>query len=207
MRILAVSDIHDDETALKAIAGITGNFDYVFIAGDIATTVHFAEMTLSMIPNAFIIPGNNEPEKVIGILEKAENYVHGKRIGIGDGLNVVGFGYSSITPFGTPGELTENEIKKGLEPLEADGNTLLLLHCPPKGYFDKAGGRNAGSNSILEFIKNKKPMAALFGHIHELQGTSMIENTKLIKIPAAQFMKGVSIEIKNKGIEVEFLEL
>ncbi len=207
MRILAVSDIHDDETALESIESLSKDYDHVFIAGDSATTNYFAEKLVSLLPEAFIIPGNNESRGVIEVLEKAENYVHGKRMEIEDGLNIVGFGFSNFTPFGTPGELSEEEIEERTGRLRVDENTLLLLHCPPKGFFDEARGENTGSTSILRFIESRKPFAAFFGHIHEHRGTAGLGQTTLVKIPAANSMGAAAVEISNKRITVGFVSL
>src|SRR3990167_10623521 len=112
MRILAISDIHDEELILQKLKAYYENetFDYVFIAGDTTNkSLSFVEDTLSIFKNAFIIPGNNEPKEIIDKLYENKRFIHERRVDIGNGYNVIGFGYSNITPFGTAGELSEEE--------------------------------------------------------------------------------------------------
>ena len=135
MRFLAVSDIHQEEAALESIAALSPSYDHVFVCGDISRSVSFAE-DLVKIPNAFIVPGNWDNEQVGQALSKSPRFVHERRVEIGDGLNVVGFGYSPPSPFFTYGELSEEEIYSRMEKLKIDRNTLLLTHAPPKGHLD-----------------------------------------------------------------------
>lgn len=208
MRILAFSDLHDDEYALRALQKIAPGFDHVFICGDSASTNVFAEATLNAFPKAFIIPGNGEDERLNDLILSSPGCVQEKRVEMGDGLNVVGFGYSNRTPFGTYGELSEDEIYSRMSKLPIDGNTLLMLHCPPKGHFDDVGkGFHAGSESVLQIIEEKKPLAAFFGHIHEHSGTGHIGPTSLVKIPAAGAMKACDITITNKNTNALIISL
>jgi Icc-related predicted phosphoesterase len=134
--------------------------------------------------------------------------VHNRRVELGGGLNVAGFGYSIPTPFGTYGERSEAEFLASLSKLPIDRNTLLLLHCPPKGHFDAVrGGHHAGSESILETIRQKQPLAAFFGHIHEHSGTEAFGQTTLVKLPAASDMCACSLEIAGRKISAEFISL
>jgi Icc-related predicted phosphoesterase len=208
MRILAFSDLHGEEAALESLRRIAPGYDHVFICGDIAQTNAFAESVLEAFPQAFIIPGNWDSKGVNELLSQKPQWIHGRRIEIGDGLNVVGFGYSPPTPFGTYGELSEEEIYSRMSGLRIDGNTLLMLHCPPKGHFDDVHlVRRIGSSSILRVIEDKKPFAALFGHVHEHSGTSKLGTTELIKLPPASRMHACSVSIKDKRITAEFITL
>jgi len=207
MKILAFSDLHHEEAAMESLAKLAKNHDYVFICGDISRTEVFIDDVLASFPSAFIIPGNWDSKHVNELLSNAPQYIHEKRAEIRDGLNVVGFGFSTPTPFGTFGELSEEEIYLRMSKLNIDQKTLLLLHCPPKGAFDEAFLRHIGSNSIKKIIEEKKPLAAFFGHAHEHFGTAMLGQTYLIKIPPANSMSACSIEIKNSDFEVEFVKL
>jgi Icc-related predicted phosphoesterase len=209
MKILIVSDIHQDEQSVEKIKGKmdSGDFDYLFVCGDIAKSVSFTEEFIEKFKDAFIIPGNWETEEVNDALKKAKNYINEKKCGLSDGLNVVGFGYSNITPFNTFGELHEEDILDRMSKLNIDNNTILLLHCPPKGFFDEINNEFVGSESILKIIEEKKPALAVFGHVHEHYGVTMLEQTKLIKVPAAVDMKCAELTIKNKEVTVEFVML
>lgn len=208
MRILAFSDLHEEEAALESLARIAPEHDHVFICGDFARTRSFAEEVLEAFPNSFIIPGNWDSETVNGLVSESPQWLHGRRAELEEGLNVVGFGYSPPTPFFTYGELSEEEIYAQMSKLPIDRNTLLLLHCPPKGHFDKVHMvRNIGSESVLRAIEEKKPLAALFGHVHEHSGTSKLGTTELVKLPPANSMRACSLTIKDKRISAEFIPL
>lgn len=208
MRVLAFSDIHEEDAALEKLRLLSPNFDYAFICGDISQSNIFTEAVLEAFPNGFVIPGNWDTEQVNDLLFSSSHSIHEKRVELVDGLNAVGFGYSNPTPFGTYGELSEEELYKRMSKLKIDRNTLLMLHCPPKGYFDDVrGGLHVGSDSILRIITEKKPLAAFFGHVHEHVGVKMLGVTTLIKLPPANEMKACSLEITNKKINVEFITL
>ena len=208
MRILAFSDIHGEEAALEGLRRIAKDYDHVFICGDISHSNDFAEDVLKAFPKALIVPGNWDNERVNKLLSSKPQWVHEKRVELEDGLNAVGFGYSPPTPFGTYGELSEQEIYSRMSKLQIDSNTLLVLHCPPKGHFDQVHlVRHIGSESILKIIEQKKPLAAFFGHAHELIGTELLGPTTLVKLPPANSMRAASLEIRDKRISAEFISI
>jgi len=208
MKILAFSDLHGEAAALESLKAMAPGYDHVFICGDFAKTSSFAEEVLEAFPDSFIIPGNWDSKIVNELVSQKPQWIHGKRVELEDGLNAVGFGYSPPTPFFTYGELEENEIYSQMSKLDIDGDTLLLLHCPPKGYFDNVHMiRNIGSESILRIIQEKKPLAAFFGHVHEHEGTSELGSTQLVKLSPANSMRACSISIKDKRITAEFISL
>lgn len=209
MRILVFSDLHGDEAALEKVKELASKekFDYVFSCGDNSRAVSFLEDMINTFSNFYLIPGNWEGKEANDFLMNNGHCIHGKRKDLEDGLNLVGFGYSNITPFKTYGELEEDEIYEKLSKLDIDNNTILLLHCPPKGHFDAVGNMNPGSSSILKIIEEKKPFVAFFGHIHEHEGTKKLGETVLVKVPAANAMKACIIDIKDKKPSVSFITL
>lgn len=208
MKILAFSDLHEEQAALESLARLAPSYDYVFICGDISRSVSFAEDVLKFFPNSFVIPGNWDNERVDETLSASKQWLHGKRVELGDGLNVVGFGYSAPTPFFTYGERSEEEIYVQMSKLPIDRKTLLLLHSPPKGILDEVHlGRHIGSASILKIIDEKKPLAAFFGHAHEALGIKEHDGTTLVKLPPANHMKACSVSITSKKLDVEYIPL
>ncbi|MDD5171523.1 MAG: metallophosphoesterase family protein [Candidatus ainarchaeum sp.] len=207
MKLLVFSDLHEEEAALESLRRIAPDFDHVLICGDISRSVSFAEDVLKAFPKAFIIPGNWDSEPVNKLLASSRQWVHGKRVKLGT-HNIVGFGYSAPTPFGTFGEMSEEKIHDGMAKLKMDGRSLLMLHSPPKGHFDEGMlGRHIGSESILKTIKDKKPLAAFFGHAHEHEGTEEFGPTTLVKLPAANNMRACSVSLTDKKLDVEFIPL
>jgi Icc-related predicted phosphoesterase len=64
---------------------------------------------------------------------------------------------------------------------------ILILHYPPKGYFDIIkmkgnirNGTSAGIGFFLDAIKKSKPSLVLCGHMHEYQGMKKIGKSVLI---------------------------
>jgi len=207
MKFLVFSDLHQEEAALEKLRGAADGFDYVLSCGDNSRSVSFLEEVIGSFPRFYFIPGNWEGEKENEFIAGNKNSVNERRVELEDGLNLVGFGYSNITPFGTYGELSEEEIYERMNKLEIDNNTVLLLHCPPKGHFDSARGKHAGSSSVLRIIEEKKPLVVFFGHIHEEEGMGRIEGTNIIKVPAANRFRACAVEIENKRITSKFIDL
>jgi len=208
MKILAFSDLHEEEAAFEALKELAPEYDHVFVCGDISRNVSFAEDVAKAFPNSFIVPGNWDSERVNDLLAASPQWLHGKRVELKNGLNAAGFGYSCPTPFHTFGEREEDGIYEELSKLSIDRNTLLLLHCPPKGHFDQGMlGRRIGSESILKIINERQPLAAFFGHAHEVMGTAKLGNTTLVKLPPANSMRACSLGIRDKKITVEFITL
>ncbi len=208
MRILAFSDLHDDEAASERLAGLAPSFDRVFMCGDLTQSASFADSLVGSMPNCLVIPGNWDSRAVNDCLREKPQWAHERRVELQGGLNAVGFGFSPPTPFGTFGEMREEEIYERLSRLKIDSNTLLMLHCPPKGHFDLVHlVRRIGSDSILKVIMEKEPLAALFGHVHEHAGTERLGATTLIKLPPANSMRACSITVKDKKITTQFINL
>ncbi|MFH1784838.1 MAG: metallophosphoesterase family protein [Candidatus Micrarchaeota archaeon] len=207
MKVLAFSDLHHEEAALESLVELGKKHNHVFICGDTSRTEIFAKTVLQEFPNGFIIPGNWDSEHVNNLFSSSPQWIHGRRVDLFGNLNVVGFGFSPPTPFGTFGEISEDEFYSKMSKLPIDKNTLLLLHTPPKGHFDEAFLRHIGSSSILKIIEEKEPLVAFFGHAHEHSGIKVLGNTMLVKLPPANNMRACSLTIKNKKISAEFITL
>ncbi len=208
MKLLVFSDLHEEEAALESLQRIAPDFDHVLICGDISRSVSFAEDVLNAFPKSFIIPGNWDSEQVNRVLASSKQWLHGRSMKLGKGLSIAGFGYSAPTPFGTFGELSEQDIYSGMARLKLDSSTLLMLHSPPKGHFDQGMlGRHIGSESILKTIRERKPLAAFFGHAHEHEGTEKLGPTTLVKLPPANAMRACSVLLTDKKLDVEFISL
>lgn len=101
----------------------------------------------------------------------------------------------------------EKSKKKLFELLNLKGNKILILHYPPKGYFDiinskgnVSNGNSAGVGFFREAIEKFKPSLVLFGHMHEYQGMKKLGNSVLINPGCAVKGKGSIIDFdENKG--------
>jgi uncharacterized protein len=96
---------------------------------------------------------------------------HGATLEIG-AVRVAGLGYSSPTPFDTPGEYTEEEMAAQLGKFAAFKPTVMICHAPPLDTrLDRVhDGLHAGSRAVREFIEKVQPAHFFCGHIHEAEG-------------------------------------
>ncbi|MBD3389918.1 metallophosphoesterase [Candidatus Micrarchaeota archaeon] len=201
MKILLLADLHGEEHILDRLRAIGNDYEMVILAGDIGNE-EYREKILSASENIYWIPGNIEPRNSC----TGERCIHKKVLETGEGMNIVGFGFSSPTPFGTPGELEEDEIYSEMESLPIDGKTILVTHCPPRGTLDDVGeGVHAGSNSIKKIMEEKKPRIVACGHIHNIEGKEKVGETTVIQIPQGNTLRGVVLSISSGhvGIKME----
>ncbi len=205
MRILGVADIHNSQLKVKAINRIISEYspDIVIVAGDI-TTFGPSEAVKTILDSIeaktlLAIPGNADPIDSIKYIEESHAInIHLNPIKIA-GFEFVGFGGSPETPFGTPFELSEDEIKKMLSEILITENTILVTHAPPYGILDKtAAGFHAGSKAIREIIDSSPPYIHIFGHIHEALGFERIGKTTFVNVSIGRFRKFFLIEIESK---------
>lgn len=178
MRLLIFSDIHGDVRALERLMATEA--DYYFAAGDLVTFARGFERVgpwfAGKADRTYVIPGNHESEA--DIAEFCASYhlrnLHGQSIELG-GTHIAGLGYSSPTPFHTPGEYSEQEIETRLEPFAALSPLVLICHAPPHGTaLDRIKeGLHGGSKSVRSFIEARQPTHFFCGHIHEAEGVAI----------------------------------
>ena len=89
-----------------------------------------------------------------------------------DGTHVAALGYSSPTPFDTPGEYTEDELASRLSAFAGLKPLVLICHAPPMDTdLDQVrSGLHAGSRAVRDFIEKHQPEQFFCGHIHEAEG-------------------------------------
>jgi Icc-related predicted phosphoesterase len=174
-RLLIFSDIHNDARALEKLMDIEA--DYYFCAGDLVTFGRgLDKMALGLTRHAdkmYVIPGNHESEQDIASFCERYGFVnfHGSSLEI-DGTRVAGLGYSSPTPFNTPGEYSEEELAARLAKFEDLRPLVMICHAPPANTsLDRIrDGLHGGSRSIRQFIEKVQPAYLFCGHIHEAEG-------------------------------------
>lgn len=155
------------------------------------------------------IPGNCDPKPTHEILEKHGINLHSKSIEI-DGVTFVGLGGSNLTPFNTPFEITEREIKEELTALTSNinGNWVLVTHAPPYGTSADltSSDTHVGSKSIREIIEHRQPLVALCGHIHEARSIDRLGRT--IVVNPGPISRGYAAEvIIDEDVHVELLKI
>jgi uncharacterized protein len=177
-RVLIFSDIHNDTVSLKKLMAIEA--DAYFAAGDLVSwgrgLTKMGEAMRARAGRVYAMPGNHESAQDIEEFCAAFGFVnfHGATAEIG-GVRFAGLGYSSPTPFDTPGEYSESEIAARLEPFAAWKPQVLICHAPPlETPLDRIReGLHGGSRAVREFIEQEQPAHFFCGHIHEAEGVAI----------------------------------
>ena len=151
--------------------------DYYFAAGDLVSWARgldkMAEPMKRRAHRMYVLPGNHESEQNIADFCARHGFVnfHGATLDIA-GTHVAGLGYSSPTPFDTPGEYSEDELAARLEKFVEWEPSVLICHAPPLNTeLDRIrDGLHAGSRAAREFIEKHQPAYFFCGHIHEAEG-------------------------------------
>jgi Icc-related predicted phosphoesterase len=175
MKLLIFSDIHSDARALERLMEIEA--DYYFCAGDLVNFGRhldaMGEILKKRADRMYVIPGNHESaEQVTDLCARFGLHdFHRGRMEI-NGFQVVGLGYSNITPFQTPGEYTEEELEERLHAFDGLKPMIAICHVPPHGtMLDRITNlRHAGSKSMRSFLQREQPRYFFCGHIHEAAG-------------------------------------
>ena len=191
-RILFFTDLHNSSEAIKSIKKKISKFhpNLLVCAGDLATFGMNLNETLEKmnfgIP-MLIIPGNHETPLQIEKAGKKFRFlrnIHEKSF-IFENFKFLGFGGSNQTPFNTPYEMHESEIRKKLLGLGRiiDGKKIILVtHVPPYGTkLDRIDSSHVGSRELRKFIEKYQPFMNVCGHIHENETLSAsIKKTRII---------------------------
>ena len=151
--------------------------DYYFAAGDLVSWARgldkMAEPMKRRAEHMYVLPGNHESERNIADFCERHGFVnfHGGTLDI-EGTHVAGLGYSTPTPFNTPGEYSEEEMAARLQKFADWKPSVLICHAPPLDTdLDRIRtGLHAGSRAVREFIEKHQPAHFFCGHIHEAEG-------------------------------------
>ncbi len=160
--------------------------DYYFAAGDLVSWARGLDKMGAIMQaragrGVYVLPGNHESEVDIaefcarfgfvnfhgGMLE-----VSGQAAGEAASVRIAGLGYSTPTPFDTPGEYTEQEMAARLARFDEFKPAVMICHAPPLDTpLDRVHeGLHAGSRAVREFIERVQPAHFFCGHIHEAEG-------------------------------------
>lgn len=174
-KTLFFSDIHSDLKALAALVATPA--DHYFAVGDLVNWARgldaVGEALRPLAGKLSVIPGNHESERDIALFCEKYGFenLHKRSVMVGK-YHLAALGYSNPTPFDTPGEYTEEEIARYLEPFAGFEPLILVCHCPPANTaLDQAApGKHFGSTAIAKFIEKNQPGYFFCGHIHEAAG-------------------------------------
>lgn len=171
MKALVVSDIHSAFRRFRRVISAE-SFDVIVVCGDITD---FAANHISQFLEAvedytcIAVHGNCDPPEAVSLLQSSDiHFIHGKSMEL-DTITFHGIGGSNYTPFFTPSEYSEEEIKEIASNFTFEEYNVLVTHCPPKGVLDFTYTRKrAGSKAIAEIADRFDVI--LCGHIHEARG-------------------------------------
>ncbi|MDB5004399.1 MAG: hypothetical protein JWQ34_2624 [Mucilaginibacter sp.] len=177
----------------------------------------------------FIInAGNDDPFFVDALLDGCPKFIRpeGKVLDLPGNLKLLSTGYSSITPWKCPRDITEEamaeKINEMTSQLKPGDKFIFNFHCPPYNTsldeaneidvktFKPLPGRktHAGSKAVKAAIEVWKPMVGLHGHIHEVRAKQMIGDTLCFN-PGTDYksgkLQGVFLQMDANGIELDRL--
>jgi len=197
MRILAFSDLHCDLDQAARLTEMSESADVVIGAGDFASIHNGLVETIDALSGiekpTVLVAGNNET--IEALREAAADWpaatvLHGDSTEI-EGRTFYGLGGGiPVTPWDWSFDLEETEAEARLADLPE--GAVLVVHSPPKGHCDEAGGGlSLGSPAILRAIEEKQPVLAVCGHIHESWGrTSKVGETDIANLgPAGTYFE------------------
>lgn len=207
MKILAISDIHNDVLLIKKLVKSIKEEkpDYIFILGDLADFGEIKKGIINILtkyinPNKiFLVPGNHETPDVLELLEKQYKIkiFHKDFFEYKDFL-ICGIGGADIPFF----IISESEIKDFLYKLIEkfkDKKIILFSHLPPKG--SKTSLNISGSEILYEFLKKSIISMIIHGHIHETGGLDeIIEKSIVLNTSRSIFSIELNKEVKLKRI-------
>jgi Icc-related predicted phosphoesterase len=174
-RALIFSDLHNDVRTLEKLMQIEA--DYYFAAGDLVNwgrgLDQMGEPMKHRAERVYVLPGNHESEADIAAFCKRFGFTnfHGASFEK-DGVHWGGLGYSSPTPFDTPGEYSEEEMAEQLSKFVGLSPLVMICHSPPLNtQLDRIhDGLHGGSSAVMAFIEKVQPLQFFCGHIHEAEG-------------------------------------
>lgn len=212
MSVLLIADLHGQYERLDSFLALEP--DIILISGDIT---HFGpiEHAISLFqriePPCLVVPGNCDPPELLPVLEDSSAVcLHGSALTLGR-ISIAGVGGSNPTPFNTLFEMQEDELERildqALSVMERNVHNVLVTHAPPYGALDFTGGRNVGSQSIRNHMREFDLICC--AHIHEQKGMVEIEGTKVVNPGPASEGNCAMIHFgeKTKEIRVELLNV
>jgi Icc-related predicted phosphoesterase len=188
---IAIGDLHDDVSQIGKVPGIS-EAQGVLVSGDITNygSRARAERLLGEIErcntNIFAQIGNMDTREVEDYLEERGFNVHARATDLGFKVGLIGVGYSKPTPFGTPSEVSDAQIRAWLdhaiEQARDFEHLILMVHNAPFGTkIDRVEfGQSVGSWAVREFIDKHQPDVCIGGHIHESRGVDRVGKTQII---------------------------
>lgn len=172
----------------------------------------------------YAAPGNDDDFVIDSLFENCKRVINaeGRIISIDGEHEMLNTGYSNPTPWKTPRELPEEDLKQKIEKMTSKiknmPGAVFAIHAPPYGTGldeapvlkdlkpTEAGMARAavGSTAVLELITRHQPLLGLHGHIHESKGAQKLGRTLCVN-PGSEYadgtLQGYLIEIRKDKIK------
>jgi len=218
MKIVSISDVHMATRNLARMTEVWRDTDLAIIAGDLTNfggiddSRKVLDEVRACCKQVLAVPGNLDQPETFPYFEREGIALHGKGMMIG-GVGLFGCGGSSLTPFKTPSEFTEEEIyaalAHGYAAVREVRPLIMVCHTPPLGTkCDRLlNGKAVGSAAARRFIEEHQPDVCISGHIHESAAVDKIGTTTVLN--AGPFKGGgyIVVEIDHAHVDarLEFL--
>jgi len=178
----------------------------------------------------YVTGGNDDPQYVEQFLKEQQFIIDPEDtvVTISDQFEMLSIGYSNPTPWKTPRECSEEELKERIELLAskaADPSRCIFnIHVPPYDttidsaplvdasttpprYVLRDGMPQfigAGSKAVRSAIEKYQPFLGLHGHIHESRGIFKLGKSLCIN-PGSEYaegvLRGVIVTLHEKGVK------
>jgi Icc-related predicted phosphoesterase len=220
MRLLCITDLHGDASALDRIVAEADDVDVVLLGGDIThfgtpnAAEDFVRHVQRRAPKVFAVAGNCDSQRIDERLAEIGVSLFGRGV-VYQGVGF--YGVSAMPPWlGNMYELTEAEIaaalsagKQQLPPTA--GPEVVLSHPPPHGSLVDLTrrGEHVGSLSVRAFVDQVQPALVVCGHIHEGRGIDTLGATTVVNCgPAYQGYYAVAevgeaVRVELRGIPIK----
>lgn len=185
-------DVHDNAEKVKSIPELD-KANGVIISGDLTLMGDAvqAQEVLDRMNFAASLPvyaqiGNMDKPEVDEWLNGKGHNLHARVYELTPDIAIFGIGGSTITPFHTPSEFSEEDYSKWLDQCWRQAapypKKILISHNPPKDTAcDKiSNGMHVGSTAVRKFIEEKQPDICVCGHIHESRGQERLGKTLVL---------------------------
>lgn len=188
---IAFGDVHEQTGSLSRIPGLREAAG-VIVSGDLtnrggeAQARKVIDAVRAFNPRVLAQIGNMDGAAVHDFLQAEGLNIHLETRELAPGLGLMGVGWSTPTPFGTPSETSDEQIGQWLEQTHAKAagfeHLIAVIHTPPLNTAaDRLGsGQSVGSVSVRSFLEKTQPEVCLTGHIHESRAQDHVGRTLVI---------------------------
>jgi Icc-related predicted phosphoesterase len=160
-----------------------------------------------------VSPGNDDSFEIDKVIKESDRVIYPleKVIDLDGRHQLISCPWTNPTPWGTPRECSEKELKKKLEEefrkVDSYENLICNFHAPPydtgldicpkldknlKPVWEMGSPVTypAGSKAVRECIEKYQPLLGLHGHIHESCGSARLGRTVCLN-PGSEYESGI----------------